>query len=77
MLCSLAQGSIKTEQINQLDLLRDKTWSALTGKVRVALLSPVAEEVESAKVLKRVFDLYGNVRKMSFNEETAALSNLI
>jgi SMC interacting uncharacterized protein involved in chromosome segregation len=41
------------------------------------LLSPVQEQVEAAKAIQRVFDLYGNVRKLSYNEETALLTNLI
>ena len=71
------QGSIKTEQIAALDELRDRTWSALGERIRATLICPVEAEAESAKSLKRVFDLYGNIRKMSYNEETAALTNLI
>lgn len=40
-------------------------------------MCPVAREVEAAELLKRVFDLYGNVRKISLIEESAALNNLI
>jgi hypothetical protein len=49
----------------------------LTGKIdRAALLSPLETEVEAATALLRIFDLYGNVREMSYNEESAAISNL-
>jgi hypothetical protein len=33
--------------------------------------------VEAAKRLKRVFDLYGNVRQLSYNEEMDLLTNLV
>ncbi len=70
-------GSVKTEKLSEFDSLRDATWSAIGGRIRATLLSPVEEEVESAKVLKRVYDLYGNIRNMSYNEETAALTNMV
>ena len=71
------QGSVKTEQITEMDVTRDRTWSALNERVKSSLLSPIAAEVDSAKALKRVFDLYGNVRNLSYNEESAAITNLI
>lgn len=71
------QGSVKTEKLSVLDTSRDGTWSALAGRIRATLGSPVPEEVESAKIIQRVFDLYGNIREMSYNEETAALANLV
>jgi uncharacterized coiled-coil DUF342 family protein len=71
------QGSVKTEQLSALDELRDRTWSALGERIRATLICPVEAEAESAKALKRVFDLYGSIREMSYNEETAALTNLI
>lgn len=71
------QGSTKTEQLMEIDMLRDRTWSAIYARVRATLLCPVDEEVEAAKAVKRVFDLYGNARNMSYNEESAAITNLI
>lgn len=71
------QGSVKTEQITALDLTRDRTWSALNERVKASLLSPIEAEVIAAKAVKRVFDLYGSVRNMSYNEESAAITNLI
>lgn len=71
------RGSTKTEKINISDEKRDRYWSAVGGRLRATLLCPFAEEVEAAKALKRIFDLYGNVREMSYNEETAALTNLV
>jgi len=71
------QGSVKTEQITAMDVTRDRTWSALNERVKASLLSPSSAEVDAAKVVKRIFDLYGSVRYMSYNEESAAISNLI
>ena len=71
------RGSTKTQQLVVLDELRDRTWSAIYARVRATLICPVEKEVESAKLVKRVFDLYGNVRQMTYNEETAALINLL
>ncbi|WP_299576057.1 DUF6261 family protein [uncultured Sunxiuqinia sp.] len=71
------QGSLKTETLGESDVRRDQIWSALRGRVESTLLSPVAEESESAKVLMRVIDLYGNVRQMAYKEETSALTNLV
>lgn len=71
------QGSIITEQITALDVTRDRTWSALNERVKASLLSPIEAEVDAAKAVKRVFDLYGSVRNMSYNEESAAITNLV
>jgi len=71
------EGSVLTEKLSVFDLSRDTTWSGIGARIRATLLSPVEEEVESAKILKRVFDLYGNIRNMSYNEETGALTNLV
>ena len=71
------QGSIKTELLIGADGTRDNTWRGLFARVKSTLLSPVPEEVESSKIIKRVFDLYGIVHKLSYNEQTAATSNLI
>jgi hypothetical protein len=70
-------GSVKTEQLVDADGDRDNTWSALNLRVKATLLSPIEKEVEAAKLIKRVFDLYGNVRQESYNEETALLTNLV
>ncbi len=74
---SVDQGSLKTETLNELDVRRDQIWSGVRGRVDATLLSPVPEESESAKVLMRVIDLYGNVRQMAYKEETSAITNLV
>lgn len=71
------QGSLKSLSISQLDGLRDRTWNAIKGRVKSTLDSPFETEQENARALKRVIDLYGDVRHMSYNAETAAISNLV
>lgn len=70
------QGSVFTEKIQSADLRRDYTWTALNGRVKATLYSPIPEEVEAAKHLERVFNLYGGIRYLSLKEQTAAATNL-
>ena len=70
------QGSVLTEKVQDADLRRDYTWTALNGRVKATLYSPIPEEVEAAKHLERVFDLYGGIRYLSLKEQTAAATNL-
>jgi hypothetical protein len=70
-------GSLKSKSIEEADNLRDKTWQAISLRVKAAKLSPFANEAESAEVIGRILDKYGDVRALSYNEETAALTNLI
>jgi len=71
------QKSDLTQQIVTVDVNRDRTWSALLMRIRATLMCPVEKEVNAAQLLKDVFDLYGNVRKLSLIEESAALNNLV
>ena len=71
------KGSSKSAKVHELDKLRDKTWRAIKKRVDATTDSPVEEEVNSAKMVQRVISLYGNIRKMSYNEESAAISNLV
>ncbi|KOH45190.1 DUF6261 family protein [Sunxiuqinia dokdonensis] len=73
----VAQGSLKTKLLDEIDARRDSIWSACRGRVEATLLSPMPEEAESAQVLMRLFDLYGNVRQMGKAEETSVLTNLV
>lgn len=70
------KGSIFTEPLQKRDTRRDNTWRAIDGRVKATLLCPFEEEAEAAKRLKRIIDLYGDVRKLSYNEETGAITNL-
>lgn len=70
-------GSLKSKSIEELDTLRDKTWNAISIRVNATLLSPLANEAESAEVIRRIIDLYGDIRAKSYNEESAGISNLV
>jgi SMC interacting uncharacterized protein involved in chromosome segregation len=70
-------GSLKSKTIEQLDKLRDRILTAISLRLKSTLLSPFDDEIESAEALKRVVDLYGDVRNISYNEESAALTNLV
>lgn len=71
------QGSVLTEQITQLDIDRDNTWRAIDMRLNATLLCTIPEEVEAAKRLRRVFDLYGDIRRASYNEQTGEVTNLV
>jgi len=71
------QGSVLTEELQNLDLDRDNLWRAMDMRIDATLLCTIAAEVEAAKRLRRLFDLYGDIRRLSYNEETAGLTNLI
>ena len=71
------QGSVLTEELQKLDTDRDNTWRAIDMRIDATLLCTIAQEVEAAKRLRRVFDLYGDVRRVTYNEETTGLTNLV
>lgn len=71
------KGSVLTEELHALDFDRDSVWRAIDMRIDATLLCTVEKEMEAAKRLRRIFDLYGDIRKISFNEETAGLTNLL
>lgn len=70
-------GSIRSKTIEDLNALRGKTWNAISLRVKSTQLSPIAMEAESAMIIKRIIDLYGDVRSKTLNEESAAITNLV
>ncbi len=71
------QGSVLTQELHAIDFDRDLLWRAMDMRIDATLMCTIEAEAEAAKRLRRVVDLYGDIRKISFNEETAALSNLL
>jgi hypothetical protein len=71
------QGSQKSKTLEQLDEQRDKTWKAILTRVKSVLLSPIEAEIESAQLVKRNLDLYGEISTLPYNEASAALTNLV
>jgi len=70
-------GSLLTAPIVGADNNRDQFWSALGMRIRATLIGPIEAEVTAAEKIKRVYDLYGNVRQLSQTEESAALNSLV
>ncbi len=73
----IEKGSSKSLNLNELDTRRDTTWTALQAMLKAYSFSPFPAEVESSRKLTRIFDLYGNIRRQSYNEESASITNLI
>lgn len=69
-------GSILSKEVDRLDTLRGNTSTAIGLKVKATELSPFDYETQSAAVVKRIIDLYGDLRNKSYNEETAGNTNL-
>ena len=70
------QGSVLTEELQHLDIDRDNTWRAIDMRIDATMLCTIPEEVEAAKRLRRIVDLYGDIRRVTYNEQTAGLTNL-
>ncbi|NOU19855.1 MAG: hypothetical protein HOO91_20040 [Bacteroidales bacterium] len=73
----MEMGSSKSKSIEQQDLVRDKTWNAINLKVKATILSPFADEVASAEVIMRIIDNFGDIRNLSYNAESTAMTNLL
>lgn len=71
------RGTVLTEKVQAADESRGTTWKAMDLMVEAHLNSPVPEEVESAKIIRRVFDVYGDFRKRSYDSESSEARNLI
>lgn len=71
------KGSALSENAQKSDISRDRIWKSSDYRIKSALLSPLPDEVESAIVIKRIFDIYGDIRKHPNNKESAEMSNLV
>lgn len=69
--------SAVTEKLAEADTQRDFTYSGLVDAVKAALkhFSPAVQE--AAKRAKIVFDTYGNVTRKPYDEESAAITNIL
>ena len=70
-------GSSKSEMIETLDTQRDITWNAIRNLIKAYSGSPKEVETQSAAVLDRIINLYGDPRNLSYNEESAAIANFV
>lgn len=73
----IEQGSAKSELAETFDKLRDKIWKSAWLRIESAVLSPLEEEVESGYVIKRIFEVYGDIRRHPVNQESGEMSNLV
>lgn len=74
---SVGRSSAFTERIRVADQTRGNTWKAMDLVVDACLLSPVEREVESAMAIRRVFDVYGDFRRRSYEAESNDGRNLV
>ena len=70
------EGSSISKTLEYLDQLRDKTWNAIHLRVKATLLSPLEEEVQSAQTIEKIIHRYGDVRALTYSEQSSALVNL-
>lgn len=73
----IEQGSAKSEVALSLDVYRDQIWKSGWLRIESALLSPLPQEVDSAIVLKRIFEVYGDIRRHPVNQESGEMTNLV
>jgi hypothetical protein len=66
-----------TETIRDTDRARDEVLHGMIKTVKLALKHFNDDVKSAAKRLKIVFDTYGDIAKMSLNQETAAISNIL
>ena len=67
-----------TEKIKDADKARDKVYSSITAIIKTTLKHYNPEVVEAGKRLTILVDTYGkNVTKKSYDEQTAAIYNIL
>ena len=73
----LGRGSALTPVLKAEDKKRGDIWKSMDLIIDAYLNSPVEEEAKSALRVKRVFDVYGDFRDRSYNEESNDGRNLV
>lgn len=71
------QKNDETAKILQLDVVRDKAYRAFVKAVNLGLTSDIEAEVEAAKSLYTLLKTFGNVPKLNFEAESAAIKKLL
>ena len=66
-----------TDAIAQVDADRDNTFRGIRNLLQAALRDFEPHVKEAAERLKIVFDTYGNVPRLDYDEETTAINNLM
>lgn len=70
------QGSIVSLTLDRLDRQRDKTWYAISLRIKATLQSPLEEEVQSAQVVEKIINLYGDICALTNGEQSEAIAHL-
>lgn len=66
-----------TQEITDTDTARDNAFRALVLHVQAHQMGISQTNIEAAKNIQFVLDRYGDVRRKTYNEETALIYNLI
>lgn len=66
-----------TESVTDADTQRDITFKGLADTIKVAVQHYNAQVQAAAKRVKIVFDTYGNVTRKPYDEESAAITNIL
>ena len=66
-----------TDAIAQMDADRDNVFRGIRNLLQAALRDFEPQMKEAAGRLKIIFDTYGNVPRLNYDEETAAIDNLM
>jgi hypothetical protein len=72
----IAKSAI-TDEIVAADQRRDSVFRGLVDTVKAALNHFIPVKAAAARRLQIVFNTYGNVSRMTFNEETSAIYNML
>lgn len=70
------QGSSVLLTLDRLDRQRDKTWYAINMRIKATLQSPLEEEVQSAQVVEKIINLYGDICALTNGEQSEAITSL-
>lgn len=76
MALRIEQGSSAAQTLDRLDRQRDKTWNAINMRLKATLLCPVKDEIDSARFLLHIIQLYGDVCSLTYSEQSAAIENM-
>lgn len=68
-------GSAYTLNVTESDGFRDETDKGFCMFVESHLYHPDPEVRESARKINRIIDQYGNVRKLTYNDESSQMTN--
>lgn len=66
-----------TESVTDADTQRDISFRGLADAVKVATQHFKPEIADAAKRVKIIFDTYGNVTRKPYDEESAAITNIL